>query len=141
MMNKYYDFKLLRDVKEGLVVCLSPETLAKECSQCSCPEAKRVKKNRYFLCIEVCGDSSFWIPFYTNSKCAIGKGELEGTWGSVRDQYYYPGQVWKASLKTIVLAAFDGGDISTPESRRYVSEEALKRVQEDCKYAVAKLVA
>lgn len=129
---KLYDPDLIQDIAVGLSLHLDPQRLEQEGALCTDPPGVRVEGQHFFLCIEVSGNTSKWVPLFTAANA--GRLPLPETGRAGHSKWvrgtfhYHTAQVWSASAQAVANAAARAHDKSRRGTRNTLAAANVPKV-------------
>ena len=118
------------EVTAGLVLNLDPDVLARYGWTVSCSDDRRVIGRHFFLCLDVRGEVSDWVPMFSRDGAGRRKVAQTGRTGHPKwidgCCYYHTRQVWTAADRQAVIeAALAGRDLTNPDQRNRLALSGL----------------
>lgn len=127
-----YDPDLLTDIVVGLVLHLDPLRLEQEGATCTDPPGVRVQGQHFFLCVSVAGNTSRWVPLFTEANAGRISLPEAGRRGHVKwakgPFHFHPAQVWTATAQAIANAAARAHDKTRRANRNSIDQQHVPKV-------------
>ncbi|HDR9098760.1 TPA: hypothetical protein QDB15_005355 [Burkholderia vietnamiensis] len=127
-----YDGEILNDIAVGLVLHLDPDVLEQKGGTYTCEPALRVQGQHFFVCISVDGNTSRWLPLYSNEGDGRTLVEPNAKKGHAKWQqsicYWHKDQIWEASGDAVYWAAGRAHDKSRKGTRNTLDVASVPNI-------------